>query len=154
VDVDVLVVVGVGTVVAIEDVGAGAGVVPFVSVPVSLPLSPFTAVVGADVGSVFVAVLVVVAGVSVNEICVPASFDCDSHSDFVYSAAGFEVDRRLTSVGVWTSAIIAVARESGFFLKPKKGDAQRRWSSDVAHTWASVRQGYKGQGSPAMSKEW
>ena len=46
------------------------------------------------------------AGASVMETCVPASFE--STGSPLYSVEGIVVERRLASVGVWTSAIFWV----------------------------------------------
>ena len=96
------VVIGMGAVDAID--AAGAYVVPFVSVVGSVLFSPFVAGVGTGAGSVLagVDVVVVAVGLSVEVTFVSASFD----SNRLYSTGGWEVERRLASVGVSTSAML------------------------------------------------
>ncbi len=90
------VVAGNGIEVAI-DAGGGC-IVPFVGVAVSVLVSPLIAIVDTGAGSVltYVGALVVGSGPSVEVACIPASFV----SNPLYSTGGWEVERRLASVGV------------------------------------------------------
>jgi hypothetical protein len=87
---------------------------PFTGVCVSSLFSPFAVAWGRDVGAGSIdvevdSVVVVGSDVSVKDTCVPASFDTSPFD----SDAGFELESRLASVGVWRSAMVDVVQKGG-----------------------------------------
>lgn len=108
-------VTAVAVVVASVDVGGGVEVIPFVMVPV---LAVVVVVVlvslfkSTGAGSDFA-----LRVLSMKDTCVPASLETGA----TYSVAGFDVERRVASVGVCRSAI--VASSFCFFLFPFVGKA-------------------------------